>query len=267
MIHLDDSKIPNLLKKYSVPGISIALIKNEKIIWRNGFGIKNSITHDPVSINTVFECASIAKALFSYAVLKFFKKENLNIDEPLINYYPFPYTEWSFSSNNPNLKLVTTRHILSHTSGFSNWDNFEGLHSGKLKFVPGTRFSYSGEGFIYLQRVLEFLSGYSLAQYMEKNVFSPFNMHNSSYVWLDIYTKKIADGHGKRNYGLDTHWSEGFSAYSLYSTPTDIANFIIEIMSADNDDEFRLNQSEVINMLSPQVNITAILFVGTWIWN
>ena len=256
MIFLTDDNILNLLEQYNIPGCSVALIKDKTLAYQNSFGIKNLATRDPVNVNTVFECASISKILFAYAVLKFFKTKNLSIDEPLANYYPYPYTEWSFSSDNPNLKFVTARHILSHTSGFSNWDNFEGLHSRKLKFVPGKEFSYSGEGFIYLQRILESLSGYPLAEYMQKNIFNPFNMPNSSYVWLNKYSKNVADGHGKRNYGLDSHWTKGFSAYSLYSTPTDLANFLNEIISADKDDEFRLNQDEIKNMLSPQVKIT-----------
>ena len=88
-----------------------------------------------------------------------------------MNYYPHPYTEWGFSPDNPNIKLVTLRQILCHTSGFSNWDRLEGIHAGKLKFIPGQKFAYSGEGYIYLQRVLEFLSGCTLAEYMQKNIF------------------------------------------------------------------------------------------------
>ncbi len=262
MIGLSKSEIHRLLEQYNVPGLSVALIESGKIVWLDGFGIKNLVTRDIVTVNTIFEGASLAKTLFAYAVLKFFKKENLSIDEPLVNYYPHPYSEWKFSSDNPSLKLITLRHILSHTSGFSNWDNVEGPHAGKLKFIPGERFSYSGEGFIYLQRVLEYLSGDALSYYMQKNIFIPFNMPNSSYIWLNTFSKNISDGHGSRNIGLDTHWSEGFSAYSLYSTPRDLANFLIEIMSADEGDEFRLNQSEVRDMLSPQVKITSFCSWG-----
>ncbi len=256
MTRFSEATILDLLERHNVPTVSIALVEDGKAVWHREFGIKNLVTRHPVDANTVFEGASLAKTLFSYAVLKFFKKENLSIDEPLVNYYPHPYAEWGFSPDNPNIKLVTLRHILSHTSGFSNWDRLEGLDAGKLKSIPGERFAYSGEGYIYLQRALEFLSGYPLAQYMQKNIFIPFNMPNSSYIWLDKYSKNIADGHGKRNIGLDSHWSEGFSAYSLYSTPSDMANFLIELMTADKGDEFRLDKNDITQMLTPQISIT-----------
>jgi CubicO group peptidase (beta-lactamase class C family) len=250
------SNILNLLEQANVPGVSISLVENENITWSEAVGVKNLITRDPVDVNTVFEGASLAKTLFAYAVLKFFKKEKLSIDVPLSNYYPESYTEWGFSSDNPNLKFVTLRHILSHTSGFSNWDCLNESEVRQLKFIPGERFFYSGEGYIYLQRVLEFLSGQPLAEYMLKNIFIPFNMHNSSYIWLDKFSDNIASGHGKRNEGLGAHWSKGFSAYSLYSTPSDLANFLIEIIMANQGDEFRLSLSDIHLMMSPQINIT-----------
>lgn len=262
MTQLSEVKILTLLEQNNVPGVSIALVENGSLIWHRGFGVKNLVTQTSIDTNTVFEGASLAKTLFAYAVLKFFKNENFSIDEPLVNYYPHHYTEWAFSSDNPNIKFVTLRHILSHTSGFSNWDRLEGPHAGKLKFMPGERFSYSGEGYIYLQRVLECLSGYPLAQYMQKNIFIPFNMLNSSYIWLDRFSKNSANGHGKRNIGLDTHWSEGFSAYSLYSTPSDLANFLIEILTANKDDEFRLNKNYINEMLYPQINVTSFCSWG-----
>jgi CubicO group peptidase (beta-lactamase class C family) len=179
MTKLSEVKIIDLLERNNVPGISIALVEDGKLIWRREFGIKNADTRNPIDVNTVFECASLAKTLFAYAVLKYFKKENLTIDEPLENYYPHLYNKLASSCANPNLKFVTLRHILSHTSGFSNWHRLEGTHVGKLKFMPGEKFPYSGEGYIYLQRVLEYLSCYPLAQYMQKNILIPFNMINS----------------------------------------------------------------------------------------
>lgn len=256
------SKILNLLKQTNVPGASIALVENANLTWSEALGVKNLTSRDPINVNTVFEGASLAKTLFAYAVLKFFKNEKLGIDVPLSKYYPHSHAEGGFSSDTPNLKSVTLRHILSHTSGFGNWDNQAKSEARILKFTPGERFFYSGEGYIYLQRVLEFLSGQTLAQYMQKNIFIPFNMHNSSYIWLDKFSDNISDGHGKRNEGLDTHWSKGFSAYSLYSTPSDMASFLIEIIRANQGDEFRLNLSDINLMMSPQINITSFCSWG-----
>ena len=149
MARLSETYIHHLLEENNVPGVSIAQVESGKLTWCRAFGAKDSIIRNPVDVHTVFECASLAKTLFTYAVLKYFKKENLSIDKPLVDYYPHPYTEWGFSTDNSDLKMVTVRHILSHTSGFNNWDRLEGLHAGKLKFVPEQRFAYSGEAVYY----------------------------------------------------------------------------------------------------------------------
>ena len=89
--------IPQLMKEAEVPGLSIAVIIDGKIIWSRGFGIKNTKTGEPVNDDTIFEAASLTKPFFAYAVMKLVEKGELDLDTPLIKYAPQDYIEKEYS--------------------------------------------------------------------------------------------------------------------------------------------------------------------------
>src|SRR5215216_5575115 len=168
------SRIPGLMKEGEVPGLSIALIKDSNIIWSRGFGFKNAETKEPVDDSTLFEAASLSKPVFAYAVLKMVEKGQLDLDAPLSGYLP------GYIENDERAKLITARRVLSHTTGFPNWRPM-----GKplvIHFTPGEKFSYSGEGFVYLQKVVERVAGEALNDFLRKSVFEPLGMNNSTFV-------------------------------------------------------------------------------------
>lgn len=114
--------------------------------------MKNSASKELVDNDTVFEAASTSKPVFAYAVMKLVEKGVIDLDTPLTH-----YTSERFLKGDPRLDLVTARHVLSHTSGFPNWRSAEGL---RLDFTPGEKWSYSGEGYSYLQSVVTHLTGH-----------------------------------------------------------------------------------------------------------
>src|SRR5271167_1564548 len=124
----------------------MVVIRNGKTTWVHGFGIKESTTGQPVTVETVFEAASLSKPVFAYGVLKLVEQGKLGLDVPLTTYLPKPYI-----AGDERLAKITARIVLSHRTGFPNW--------------PGERFSYSGEGYIYLQRVVEKITGKPLNEY------------------------------------------------------------------------------------------------------
>src|SRR4030095_1153264 len=127
-------------------------IRDGKIIWNHAFGVKNASTREPVDDNTVFEAASLSKPVMAYAALKLVDAGKLDLDKPLAQYLEKPYLE-----GDDRLNLITARRVLTHTTGFPNWRQ-QGQPL-KIVFPPGERFSYSGEGFVYLQKVIERLTG------------------------------------------------------------------------------------------------------------
>jgi CubicO group peptidase (beta-lactamase class C family) len=180
--------VPGLMKKGAVPGVAIALIRGGKTAWVRGFGVKDAKIGQPVTAETVFEAASLSKPVFTYGVLKLVDEGKLGLDIPLTTYLPKPYIE-----GDERLSKITARIVLSHRTGFPNWRGDDG--SLPIYFMPGERFSYSGEGYIYLQRVVEHITGKPLNEYLIEAVFTPLGMTYGSFVWRPDFDLLTATGH------------------------------------------------------------------------
>ncbi|MDQ3749664.1 MAG: beta-lactamase family protein [Acidobacteriota bacterium] len=218
-----EKSIPQLMRDGEVPGLSIAVIRDAKIVWQQSFGVANSATNQPVSDDTIFEAASLSKPVFAYGVLRLVEKDKLDLDTPLVKYLPKPYVE-----NDERAGLITARMVLTHTTGFPNWSINQPL---KTQFNPGEMFSYSGEGFVYLQKVVEHLTGQQLDAVMRKEVFEPLGMTSSSYVWMDKYETLKATGHDSAGVARPRRkYSEANAAGSLHTATADYAKFIIAVM-------------------------------------
>jgi len=243
-----ESLIPQRMAEAKVPGLSIALVRDARLLWCQGFGVKSTVSRKPVTADTVFSAQSLGKPILAYAALRLCEKGLIDLDTPLTDYLPEPYLP-----NEPRLKLVTLRYVLSHTTGFPNWRP-EGKPL-KILFTPGERFSYSGEGYVYLQKIVEHLVGQPLSEYMKVSLLEPFDMHRSSYVWTDDYEEE-AEGHGRAGKPVGKpKWTEVNAASSLYSTAADYAKFVAEILHPSKRDSFRLSEEMVNEMLKPQINI------------
>lgn len=236
--------IPELMRRANVPGMCVAYVRNAKLDHSNCYGVRNVQTREPVSADTVFEAASLSKPVFAYAVLKLVDQGKLDLDAPLSKYLAKPYLE-----GDPRIDKITARIVLSHRTGFPNW-----RPHGKpltIAFEPGTRFSYSGEGFVYLQRVVEHITGTPLDVYMKHAVFEPLGMTQSSYLWQTAYNTQSATGHDVD--GLvqpkDQPDHENAAA-SLQTTATDYARFVIAILQGVG-----LKPETLAQMETPQIAV------------
>jgi CubicO group peptidase (beta-lactamase class C family) len=266
-----EKQIPQLMEEAKVPGLSIAIIKDAKLFWRGAFGLKDNASREAVDNDTLFEAASVSKTVFAYAVMKLCEKGVMNLDTPLTK-----YTTERILESDPRLDLIAARHVLSHTTGFQNWRSKD--KALQIRFTPGERFSYSGEGYYYLQLVVTHLTGHvnrevssrfeaglevfatDFDQYMRTNVFEPFGMSASAYVWNDTLRNYAAphDAEGKpsakRKTKAPTAARYG-AAGGLHTTPTDYAKFLIEVIQPQARDAFRLNKDSVTEMLRPHAKI------------
>ena len=183
--------IPAQMQAAKVPGLSIALIQEGEIVWVEGFGEANSITGKPVAGDTIFDVASISKAITAYAALSLVERGVLSLDEPVHQYLSQPWLPPSAYA-----EQITLRQLLSHASGLTNAVN---PVNKSIVYPPGERFEYSGVGFIYLQEVLEQATGKSLEQLAQELVFEPLDMDSSSYMVPQNMMPRLANGH--LNYG------------------------------------------------------------------
>lgn len=238
--------IPKLMKSADIPGLSAALIRDGKLVWSKGFGVRNAETNAPVTNDTVFEAASLSKVVFAYAVLKLVDEGKLDLDVPLNRYLGNNYDV----GDDPRLNLITGRRVLTHTTGFPNW-RAQDAKNLPINFTPGEKFSYSGEGFEYLSVVVEKITKMKLEDFMQETVLKPLGMTSSSYEWQDKYDKTGAYRHdlfGKklfRNQGKETS-----AAASLRTTAEDYARFLAAILNGTG-----LKKKTLKQMLTPQINV------------
>ena len=177
--------IPEYMREQEIPGVAIALIRDGKVVWTEGFGVANSLTRQPITPETLFEVASNSKVVTAYIALRLVDQGLLSLDEPLNATLPEPWLPPSEYRDS-----ITLRHVLSHSSGLGHSPT-----SRDSLFAPGRGYSYSGVGFQYLQAVIEHATGQSLEQVAQEMVFVPLGMSSSSFVNRPELTPRTANGH------------------------------------------------------------------------
>jgi len=267
-----EKDIPKLMDENKVPGLALALIRDAKVAWARGFGVRDRATGSRVDNNTVFEAASMSKPVFAYVVMKACEKGVLRLDTPLVK-----YTRERFLEGDPRLDLITARHVLSHTAGFQ--DNRSAQNPLKIHFNPGEKWMYSGEGYFYLQSVMTGLTGRvnprdcsrfeagfrvcatDFDAYMNTNLLVPFGMNRSGYLWTDTLATEVARPHDAQGDPLPYRkpTAAAVARYGamggLLTTATDYAKFLIQVIDPKPEDRFRLSQASLTEMLRPQVKV------------
>src|SRR6185436_6422180 len=215
-----EREVPRLLREGEVPGISIAVIRDRKIAWSGAFGVADPASGTPVRPDTVFQAASLTKPVVAYVALRLADRGVLDLDRPLWSILPHPRLE-----ADSRARKITARHVLSHTTGLPNW----GGDKLETRFRPGKRFGYSGEGFVWLQKVVEKLTGESLAELARREVFTPLGMKRSSLVWEEGFagTAGVAPS-GAVEPQPKSH--EANAAASLITTGEDYGRFLVAIL-------------------------------------
>ena len=239
-----DKKINQLIKDASVHGLAIGIFNDNKLVYKKTFGYKRFDTKVPLQTNTNIYGASLSKAVFSVLAMKLVEEKIINLDTPLQNYLPKPVYEYgkgnSWNQDYTNLsndslyRKITARHCLSHTSGFPNWRWDEPDQQLRVRFEPGLRYSYSGEGLCYLQFVIEKITGKSLNELMQGKLFGPLGMKNSSYTWQPEYESNYSYGHDKTGKVLDKDKDNAPRAASTLETNLDDYSLFLQAVLQKN---------------------------------
>lgn len=187
--------LPRLMRIAGVPGAAIAVVDREKLVWSRSFGVKNILTRDPVREDTLFEAASMTKPVFAYVVMRLVDENRLDLDKPLV-----AYCRPTNLGTDPNLERITARHVLEHSTGLPNWAS-EPLVTDS---APGSRYTYSGEAFIWLQLVVETIMGMGLGSVMQAKLFDPAGMSHSSFGWDEDIARAAVFGHSEPPEGEQT---------------------------------------------------------------
>ena len=263
-----DDKIQTLMNAANVQGLAITIFNKNKPVYKKTFGYKRLDTKEPIQTRTNIYGASLSKPVFTMLVLKLVQEGVLNLDKPLQEYLPKPIYEYtptkkwhdnySALKEDSLYKKITARMCLDHTTGFANWRWDEPDQKLRVNFTPGTRYSYSGEGMVYLQVVLEHLLGKSLEQLMQEKIFIPLHMTRSSYTWQNRFEDDYCYGHQATGelYEKDKD-NDARAASTLETTLDDYTKFTEAVLRGR-----LLKKSTTKEMFTPQVRLRSIQQFG-----
>ena len=181
-----DQFLDEKVKDFDIPGMSIAFINDGKVVHHRVMGLASKENNLPITNATVFEGASMSKSIFAYFVMKYVDEGKLDLDKPLYEYLPYEDI-----AHDDRYKKITARMVLSHRSGFPNWR--QDREDGKLviHFDPGTDYRYSGEGYMYLSKVLKEIDQTDwegLETIFQEKVAKPLGMEHTVFI-QDEYSK------------------------------------------------------------------------------
>ena len=265
--------IEDRLVHHRVPGSSLALIDDFEISWVRGYGTMEAGRDRPVTPETLFQTASIGKPVVAAASLHLVEAGRLDLDEDV----NAKLVSWRIPENDFTHRApVTLRRLLSHSAG-TTVSGFGGYERGspipslvqildgappavsppvRVDSAPGKKYRYSGGGYLIVQQLMKDVTGRPFADLIDQIAFGPLGMTNSIFDPLpkDRWNR-AAPGHRSDGLAVDGQWHvyPEKGAGPLWSTPTDMARFGIELMLAYNGKSDRLLSAAMAReMLTPQ---------------
>ncbi len=191
-------KASELMRREDVKGLAVAVIDGENVRDVMSFGFRNVERKESLETDTIMYGASLTKAAFTYMVLQLVDEGLVDLDRPIADYLdkPIPeYEGWESLEGDEDWRLVTPRHVFTHTTGLHNLRYFEPDMDLKFHFKPGEAYAYSGEGFWLAQLMLEEGLGLNVKEEMQRRMFDRFDMPKTSMQWREDFAENLADGY------------------------------------------------------------------------
>lgn len=255
---------------YRNPGVSIAVINDDKIEWARGFGIKNE-NKDPVDVNTLFQAGSVSKAVFALAVMKLKEEGVVDLDKDVNEYLK----SWKIPAYKGVQPVVTLRQLLSHTAGFTI-HGFAGYEKGQtiptieqilngeppannrpiiVNTPPGTLMRYSGGGITVAQLTIIEILNKPFPQIIKEELFDPIGLKFSTYEQNvpDNLQDNYSTGFPKNEEPIrgKYHIYPEMGAAGLWTTPSELAQMLIEVQLALKDESKVFKKETIEEMLTP----------------
>ena len=241
-----DVYVKQEMAKYKIPGLTMAVVKNGKILKLKGYGVASIEFDAPTNENTIYQLFSVSKIFAGVAVMKLVEDGKLSLDTPVTDVIENLPAQW---------KVVRIRHLLTHTSGLQEMsanprfaclsedkkrqvtaeEEMEFIAEMPLKFQPGEKFSYHQSGYRLLGMIVEKLTKKSYADFLKERVFAPLGMNSTQFGGTEAAViKRRSSTSYSRESGELRAWLYPFSirdypAAGLNSSATDVARFLMAL--------------------------------------
>ena len=231
-----DSTVSVFMAAHQVPGLSLAIGLDRRLVWSRGYGLGDLESFEPVTTASVFRTGSIGKPMTATAVMQLWQEGKLDLDAPVQTYCPaFPRKSWP----------VTARQLLAHRAGIrdktpeeeTNYTHYDSIAAAlrifandSLLFQPGTAFRYTSYGYDVLGCVIEGASGMAYLDYMERRVFGPAGMRHTRLddaraIIPHRVSGYVLDETGRLRNSIHDDMSNRIPAGGFVSTAEDLVRF------------------------------------------
>ncbi|MCH1624565.1 serine hydrolase domain-containing protein [Ferdinandcohnia quinoae] len=246
-----DQYIESFLEEQKVPGASIAIIKDNKVIYTKNWGVTGE-TENKVSIETPFLLGSISKSLTGFAIFSLIEEGRIALDEPVQSYIP-----WFSLKNHEAATQITIKQLLTHTSGISTYaglsiadkgsneltaikESAKSLSTVEPTATPGEKYQYSDANYLILGAVIEEITQQLYSQFMEENIFTPIGMEHTAADNETAYAKGYLGGY-QSWFGIPVKslisYDNGGSPYGyIAASAKDMASFISFLFQQEQKD-------------------------------
>ncbi|HEY5883921.1 MAG TPA: serine hydrolase domain-containing protein [Pyrinomonadaceae bacterium] len=240
---------PDLLQRANEAGLSVVLIENCSATWHGDFGTANKEHDKRVDPNTLFQFGSMSKPITAWAVMTLVQEKKIDLDAPINKYLK----SWQLKSTEFDPAEVTVRRVLHHAAGLSIpsltgvdlgtkvpslVEDISGNGPSKTAVAivekPGTKFNYSGGGYMLLQLLVEDITGTPFSAYVSKKIFKPLGMRTATFAPDKKSLLTTATPYSKEGESLPHRLFSGEGAAGLYATVDDYAKFVAAHCSAGN---------------------------------
>jgi CubicO group peptidase (beta-lactamase class C family) len=275
-----------LMRAHGIPGLSVAVIENFKIVWVKGYGFTAKGGSDPVTPHTLFMAGSISKPVTAMGALALVERGKISLESPVnTELHSWKVPSNGFTAAHP----VTLGLLLDHTGGFTGGDFFPGYVKGtaaptllqildgkepatnqpvRVGFVPGSKWHYSGDGYLVVQQLMIDASGKRFPDLMRELVFQPLGMDETTFEQPISrgLAERAASGTLMDGDAVAGGWHEQpeMAAGGLWSTPADLARLAIEVARATHGGSDRiLSERMATEMIAPHWRTGVINTLGT----
>ena len=273
-----DAFVEMVVKKYNIPGVATLVVQEGKVLYRNDYGVRSLDNKIQLEEGDNFHAASISKVFVATALMQLVEQGKLRLEDPVKSHLPY------FKMRSENHKSITIGQLLSHTSGMPDLNDYEwdkpkydigaserlvkNLANTELVFEPGSQFAYSSLGFDVLGDVISKKAEMAFEDYVEKNIFIPLEMKNSTFYYPDVPQARRTVGHVDKENAPTVSPVYPYNrrhapSSTLNTTTDDLAKWANMILNkGENSKSLILKKQSLEKMFSPVVAVDTDVWMG-----